>query len=56
LKAYAKEYLLSLPDEEKLNYIEGMDKKDIWEMAEGKPKQDLQVEGEITSKIISVDD
>lgn len=36
LKQFAKEYLESLPDDEKLDYMEGMDKKIIWEMAEGK--------------------
>lgn len=48
LKTYAKEYLLSLSDEEKLEYMKGMDKKDIWEMAEGKPKQDMDLSGNLT--------
>ena len=56
LKTYAKEYLLSLPDDEKLKYMKGMDKKDIWEMAEGKAKQDLDIQGELTTKVISIDE
>lgn len=48
LKQYAKEYLESLPDEEKLEYMEGMDKKIIWEMAEGKAKQDTESKIEVT--------
>lgn len=56
LKQYAKEYLLSLPEEEKLEYMRGMDKRTIWEMAEGKAKQDVSVDGEFKTKIISVDE
>lgn len=56
LKTFAKEYLMSLPDEEKFEFMAGMDKKTLWEMAEGKPKQDMEVKGEVTSKIISVDE
>lgn len=55
LKQFAKEYLLSLPDEEKLEYMKGMDKKTIWEMSEGKPKQDVDATVEMTSKIIKLD-
>jgi hypothetical protein len=37
MKEFAKEYLASLTDEERLAYFEGMNKADIWKMAEGKP-------------------
>ncbi len=56
LKTYAKEYLLSLSDEEKLEFMKGMDKKVIWEMAEDKAGQGVNISGELTSKIISVDE
>jgi hypothetical protein len=56
LKQFAKEYLEALPDEEKIDYLAGMDKKDVWEMSEGKAKQDLDIKAELTSKIISVDE
>lgn len=56
LKTFAKEYLLSLSDEEKMEFIKGMDKKDIWEMAEDKASQGMKGELEITTKIISVDE
>lgn len=48
LKTYAREYLESLSDEEKLEYMKAMDKKIIWEMAEGKPKQDVGFTGTLT--------
>ncbi len=56
LKDRAKAYLSGLSDEEAVEYFEGMDKKDVWEMAEGKAKQDLDIKGEVTTKIISVDE
>jgi hypothetical protein len=37
MKEFAKDYLASLTDEERLAYFEGMNKADIWKMAEGNP-------------------
>jgi hypothetical protein len=37
MKEFAKEYLASLTDEERIEYFEGMNKADIWKMAEGNP-------------------
>lgn len=48
LKQFAKEYLESLPDEEKLDYMQGMDKKIIWEMAEGKAESKTESKVEVT--------
>lgn len=48
LKTFAKEYLLSLNDEEKLEFMAGMDKKTVWEMAEDKPKQGTEISGKLT--------
>lgn len=42
LKTYAKNYIQGLSDEEKEEFMKGLDKKVIWEMAEGKPKQDTE--------------
>lgn len=56
LKDRAKAYLAGLTDEEAVEFFEGMNKKDVWEMAEGKAKQDVDLQGEITSKIINVDE
>lgn len=55
-KERAKEYLMTMNDEEFEEFLSGMDKKTIWEMAEGKPKQDVDLSGEVTTKIISVDE
>lgn len=56
MKTYVKEKLESLTDEEREEFLEGIDKKTIWEMSEGKPKQDMEVSGEMTAKIISIDE
>lgn len=56
MKAYVKEKLQSMTDEEREVFLEGVEKKVIWEMSEGKAKQDVEVSGELTSKIISVDE
>lgn len=56
LKERAKAMLNAMTPEEEQEFLEGIDKKTIWEMAEGKPKQDMEVSGELTSKVISVDE
>ena len=43
LKTYAMEMLRDMSDEEKLEYMKGLDKKIIWEMGEGKAKQDTDI-------------
>lgn len=56
MKQYVKNKLLSMTEEEREEFLEGVDKRTIWEMSEGKPKQDVEMSGELTSKIISVDE
>lgn len=56
LKKFAQKYIQELTDEEKIAFLEGIDKDKVWEMAEGKAKQDLDIQGEITSKIIKLDE
>lgn len=53
LKQFAKEYLLSLPDDEKLEYLKGMDKKVVWEMGEGKPEVKTEVEATVNMNSLS---
>lgn len=43
LKDRAKAYLATLTDEEALEFWEGMNKKDLWEMAEGKPSTNTDI-------------
>ena len=54
LKEYSREYLASLTDEERQEFLEGLPKIDIWKMAEGNPKQDTDLTsgGEIIKGVI----
>jgi len=56
LKTYARKYIQELTDEEKMEFLKGIDKKTVWEMSEGKAKQDIEASIEMTSKIISIDE
>lgn len=48
LKTFVQEMIRDMSDEEKLEYLGGLDKKVIWEMGEGKPesKSDITSGGE----------
>lgn len=56
MKEYARQYLERMTDEERDEWLEGIPKDKIWELAEGKPKQDMDIKGDMVSKIISVDE
>lgn len=56
MKTFAKKYLESMPEEDRVEFLNSVDPKIVWEMSEGKAKQDVGVSGEMTSKIISVDE
>ena len=56
LKAYFKKKLESMTDEEREEFSEGIDKKTVCEMAEGKAKQEVEGNIEVTKKIISADE
>ena len=58
LKSYVARKLAGLTDKEKDKWLEehkisGIDQ---WKMGEGLPKQDMELSGEITKKVISVDE
>lgn len=44
MKEWARNYLASLNDEERLEFLEGIPKVDLWKLAEGNPKQDVETE------------
>jgi len=59
LKEYSRDYLASMTDEERLEFMEGLPKEVIWKMAEGNPenKQDVTSGGEkITVQVINYAD
>lgn len=60
LKTFAREYLESLPDDEKVEYLKTLPSEMVWRMAEGNPstatditsggKPIIQISSEIASK------
>ncbi len=48
LKTFAREILMSMPEEDKADFMRTLDSKTIWEMAEGKAKQDIEHTGTLT--------
>lgn len=54
LKEWAKNYLASLTDEERLEYLEGLNKGTVWKMAEGAPetRNDITSNGESINPIL----
>ena len=47
LKEFARAYLAGLTDEERIEYFEGIDKKTIWEMAEGKAEAKTEIKADV---------
>lgn len=47
LKERARLYLAGLSDEEAVEFFEGMNKKDVWEMAEGKADTKTEVKADV---------
>lgn len=58
LKKFAQKYIQELTEEEKIEFLTGMNKKDVWEMAEDKAKQGAEITGNLTiSQVLdSLDD
>lgn len=46
MKEYARDYLASMTDEERQDFMEGIPKVEIWKLAEGNP----DTKSDITSK------
>ena len=56
LKEFAREYLMSLPDDEKIEYLSSLPTEIVWKMAEGNPHSttDTKLEGEVTFQGIDI--
>lgn len=53
LKEYARQHLQKMTEKEKLKFMEGLDKDVIWKMAEGNPKNDMELTGNLNiSKVL----
>jgi hypothetical protein len=47
MKEYARELLACQTEDERQEFMHGLPKEVIWKMAEGNPKQDTEVSGEL---------
>lgn len=56
MKEFAREFLANMSPEARIAYLRQIDPDIVWKMAEGNPKNDVDISGEITSKVISVDE
>lgn len=57
LKTFAREFLESLPDEEKVDYLKTLPGEIIWRMAEGNPQNDVTTGGEkIAVNLVTFDE
>ena len=56
MKEFAKKYLETLPDDKKIEFLEGLPKDIIWKMAEGNPHSstDAKVEVKIPKPLTDV--
>lgn len=52
MKEWMKEYLGSLTDEQRLVFIQGMPKTDLWRMAEGNPTEDRNITISVPTPIL----
>lgn len=43
LKEFAREYLQTLPDDEKIDYLASLPTEIVWKMAEGNPESNMDV-------------
>lgn len=43
LKEFAREYLMSLPDDEKIDYLASLPTEIVWKMAEGMPQTNTDI-------------
>ena len=55
LKQYTREKLAAMTDDEREEFLNGIDKRTIWEMGEDKAGQGADIKLEVVSKVIKLD-
>lgn len=58
LKQFVQKMFIEMSDEDKSKWLKAnkVNPIDIWKMGEGLPKADIEHSGEMTTKIVSIDD
>ena len=54
LKVWAQNYLSTLSEDERLDFLKGMGKSEVWRMAEGNPKNDDEVKVTVPNTLIEL--
>lgn len=52
MKTFAQNYLLAMPEKDRIDFLNTLDPKTIWEMSEGKAKQDMEASVKATVNVI----
>lgn len=55
LKEFAREFLSNMSEEGRVAYFKGIPPVEVWKMAEGSPKQDLDIKADLETKVIRLD-
>lgn len=56
LKEFARQFLANMSEEGRIEYFKGLSPEIVWRMSEGNPKNDVDISGEITSKVVKLDE
>ena len=54
MKEYARDYLAVMDEEEREEFLSGINKIDVWKMAEGNPPQNMELTGKDGKDLIPV--
>lgn len=56
MKTLAAELLANMDDEEKARWLKTQSPEFVWRMAEGNPENNVALSGEVTTKVVSIDE
>ena len=56
MKTLAAELLANMTDEEKAEWLKTQSPDFVWRMAEGNPANNLELNAEVTTKVVSIDE
>lgn len=56
LKEWVREKLIGMEEQERLAFLKGIPRDVIWRMAEGNPRNDVELSGQVVSKVIKLDE
>ena len=54
MKEYAREFLMSMTDDKKLEFLNTLSKEVVWKMAEGNPHQDTDIKHDVSDNLFEL--